>query len=219
LPSASVLGVNKIPLPLIGRGSARIFSPVIKPNYINHIPYIMLDMGRDGTSYPVPRMGIMKLYGSHIPLDPRFIVAHSRDISIISEDEYTHLKPPSMLNKFPDDLANPDVEYSGTYEDGWISEASFFNLTQPSNKAKVVITGDIPLIHDDAFSTELTIYIDGKCVTTKKLTLGSFDIEVPVSTKKGRRRLELHFTKTQSLPAGDDRTVAALIHSIGFKNV
>jgi hypothetical protein len=219
LPHALVIGSKHQPFDLIGRGSARVFSPAIEPQIINGLPYLMLDMGRKGTSYPVARTrGIMRLFGNHMNLDSRYIVADARDISIISDEEYTHLNPPSMLNKFPEDLSNRDLEYSGTYEDGWISEAAFFSLTQPSNQSKIILKGSIPMLHDADFSTELTFYIDGKKIASRKLGLGNFDIQIPVSTSKGRRKLELHFSKTQSLPNGDDRTVAALIQSIGFEN-
>jgi hypothetical protein len=216
-PPAEVIGTKHQSFPLMGRGSARVISPPIQPQMIENIPYIMLNMGRFGTSYPVPRAkGMMRLFGNHINLDPRYIVADARAISIISNDEYAHLNPPAMIHKFPEDLSNPDLEYSGSYEDGWISEAAFFNLTQPSNKAKIIIKGDIPIIHDKTFITELTIYVSGKKITSQLLKPGNFDIQIPIVGHSGRQKLELHFSKTQSLPKGDDRTVAAHIQSIGF---
>lgn len=218
LPSAMIIGENAKAFPIVGRGSARVFSPPINPQIIAGSPYIMLDMGEKGKSFKGERSGLMKLYGTQINLDIRLITAYARDISLISENDYENLLPPSYLSNFPADLANPDLEYSGIYEDGWLSEAAFFNLLQPNKKSHLVIKGLLPKI-DKPITIDLTIYLDGKKIALQQISEGYFDIQIPVSQNSGRRKIELRFGKTQVLPHGDNRSVAGKIDFIGFKEI
>ena len=52
LPPAMVVGKERERFPLVGRGSAQVFSPPIAPQIINGMPYIALDMGVDGQRIP-----------------------------------------------------------------------------------------------------------------------------------------------------------------------
>src|SRR5439155_3422792 len=115
-------------LPMVGRGSARVFSPPMTPQIIEGRAFLGLDMGVDGEPFPERRSGLMALYGTDVALDRRRPVGFLRDISLVSQEEYGRLAPPSKLESFPADLENPDLEYSGIYEDGRVSEASYFQL-------------------------------------------------------------------------------------------
>lgn len=218
LPSAMIIGENRKPFSVIGRGSARVFSPPIDPQIIADSPYIMIDMGETGKLHHGERSGLMKLYGKKINLDTRLITAYARDISLISEQEYENLSPPSYIIDFPNDLANPDLEYSGIYEDGWVSEAAYFHLMQPNTKVRLLIKGHIPRIKDP-ITMDLTIYLDDKKIATRKISEGDFTIQIPVTQNSGRRKIELHFSKAQNLPYGDNRLVASKIEFIGFEKI
>jgi hypothetical protein len=158
----------------------------------------------------------MNLYGTKIALDPKAVVAFGRDISLISNEEYETLRAPSQLKSFPEDLANKNLEYSGLFEDGWVSEASFFGLSQPKLSSTLRIQGAVPKIEDQAFTTELTIFVDGKKVKTQLLSLGDFDIKLETPNMEKRRRIDLRFSQFQRLPNGDKRPVAAQLKYIGF---
>lgn len=207
ITSANVVGNNRLPFPVMGRGSARVFSPPISPQVINKSSYILIDMSNGSFN---------KLKQTQPLLDARQIITYGRNISAISEKEYQQLNPPSIINKFPNDLANDDLEYSGIYEDGWISEDSYFKLKQTNHYAKLLIKGMIPKI-DEKFDTNITILVDGKRVFQQLLTLGDFDLKIPIhSNKVGNKKVEIHFSKFQYLPNGDGRPTVALMKTIGF---
>ena len=216
LPTASVVGNQRLPFPFVGRGSARVFSEPVSPQWIEGSPFLSLDMNSGGKPFPSFETGLQKLYGSHLLLDRRRLVAFARDISLVSDDEYRGLKPPVRVRDFPADLTNPALEYSGVYEDGWVSEASFFTLTQPPGAASLRIEGMIPLIGDAAFESEIEVLVDGRTALTRKLGLGEFKLEIALAPSATRRRIDLRFSKYQRLPHGDNRVAAAKLSHIGF---
>jgi hypothetical protein len=159
----------------------------------------------------------MGLFGADIPLDRRFLTGFARDISLVSQAELDQLSPPSLLERFPADLTNRALEYSGIYEDGWISEASYFGLAQPDAASTVVVRGVVPEIDNPAFATELQILVDGQEVARRLLRPGPFEVKAVPPSGMGRRRVELHFSDVQNLQGEDGRPVAAQINAIGFQ--
>lgn len=215
-PSAAAIGTERLPLPITGRGSAQVYSPPLVPQEIDGHYYVALDMGDEGLRFPTPQQGLMTLFGTDVIIDPRRVVGHGRDISVISDDEYANLNPPASLDTFPADLANSDLEYSGIYEDGWLSEASFFCLGQPQANMQLVVHATIPLIDDPAFTLDLAVSMDGQEVAQENYSLGSMEIIVP-SPNAGRHCIELRFSDWQRLPGGDNRPTSAQLNYIGFQ--
>jgi hypothetical protein len=216
LPPAVIIGDSRSAFPMMGRGSARVFSPPLKSQQIDGRYYLELDMGDDGQQYPSVRTGLMTLYGTDILLDRRRVVGYTRDISVLSEEEYASLTPPTSLASFPADLANPDLEYSGIYEDGWLSEASFFCLSQPQADMPLRIQALNPLIDDPSFTQDLTVLVDSQEVLQQNFALGEIDISLP-SSAAGRHCIELRFSNSQRLPNGDDRPFAVQLKFIGYQ--
>lgn len=208
--------VENSPINFVGRGSGRVFSEPFTPSKIDGAAYVSIDMGRDGMQFPSATKGLMLLYGREIPADQRRITAFGRDISLISEEQYQSLQPPASLQKFPADLANKNIEYSGIYEDGWISERSFFVLSaQPASKF-LVVKGTVPQIKDPNFSSVLNVSLNGKVTAQPKIGLGNFEVKVPVSALQSRQRVDLVFTNYQQLPGADGRITGGKIDFIGF---
>jgi hypothetical protein len=115
-PAASAIGEGKRwSLGTVGRGSARLFSPPLVPQRIDGRDYLMIDFGRPGQRFNMPRRGLMSLYGRDVAIDRRLLVGFARDVSANSEEEFQKLAPPGQLTGFPDYLANPTHEYSGIY--------------------------------------------------------------------------------------------------------
>ena len=127
-------------------------------------------------------------------------------------------KAPTQLSKFPDDLSSPTLEYGGMFDDGWISEISYFILHQPETTA-LTIRGMIPQINNSKFTTELQVLIGHKVVADQSLQVGEFTIQTDQLVGDGNKKIELRFTKYQGLPAPDSRPVAALIKFIGFEKL
>lgn len=219
LPEVLVIGDQRIQLPLIGRGAARVFSQPFTPQIINGIPYITIDMNRSAKMFPKVMSGIMKLYGTSHPLDVRQTVSFARDISVISDDDYQMLNPPSLISRFPEDLMNQDLEYSGIYEDGWIGEHAFFRLKQLATSNHLLIRGVLAKINRDFSGTHLTILLDSKKIAESTLKPGEFTlkIRIPETTPVTQiKKIELQFSQLQKLPNGDNRPEAAQISLIGF---
>lgn len=216
LPPASVIGDERQILPLVGRGSARVFSEPITSQGIEGTPFLAIDMGVVGSRFNSQRSGLMQLYGTEVPLDRRRLVGFGREISLISDAEYRSLVAPSELHIFPGDLANPALEYSGIYEDGWISESAYLKLKSGQGAKSLRIEGMIPLIDDPLFLNELVISVDGVEVYRGKAGLGEFKVAVPVSASERNLRVALTFSALQVLPGSDRRPVAALIRYVGF---
>ena len=163
-----------------GRGSARIFMPPVTPRIVVGQPYVLLDMEVSGTLFPWQRTGLMNLYGRHVPLDGRRLVGFVRDISAISEKDYAELRPPSFLSDLHNDLLNRNLEYSGAYEDGWISEASQYVLSHPRGADAVVVRGLVPLIGDPEFHTMMTVYVAGREIGKAGVGVGTFSLQFPI---------------------------------------
>ena len=200
-----------------GRGSARVFMPAIAPRMMLNQPYVMLDMEVSGTLFPWQRTGLMGLYGRNIPLDGRRLVGFVRDISAISEKDYAELRPPSFLNDLHTDLLNHNLEYSGAYEDGWISEASQYVLAHPRGADDVVVRGIVPLIGNPEFHTTMTVSVDGRQIGKAGVGVGTFNLQFPVRGIGPRVPVKLAFAQFQRLPNGDGRPVAAKLYGLGFQ--
>jgi hypothetical protein len=189
----------------------------IEPAEVSHLPYVSIDFGRDGQRFAInPRSWLMSMFGRNITLDTRSIIGFGRDISLISQEQYAALQPPANVRSFPNDLANPALEYSGIYEDGWISEHSFFVLEPRSTDRSIGVKGVIPLIDDKQFSTHLTVLVDGTEVTIRELKFGNFDIRVPITGGTGRHKIELVWDKFQRLPGDDGRPTGGHMDFIGY---
>jgi len=215
VPSPSAIGNKRVPFFSMGRGSGRIFSQPVSAQIVAGIPYVALDMNAEGTQFSNNITGLLKLYGTTIPRDYRTIVGYTREISLLTEDEYQHLHAPSLLARFPEDLKNFGLEYSGIYEDSWISEDSFFDLKQPKKDSKLVVKGLVPLIGSPV-SGKLIVLVDNVKVLEKEVKTGNFNFSTNVPYKNGRRKVELHFTKKQQLPNGDNRWIGGKLEEIGF---
>jgi hypothetical protein len=216
LPPAAVVGDGRVPLPLVGRGSARVFSPVIAPRSIGGRPYVMLDMGVDGAVIPIARTGLMKLYGRGLTIDSRTLVAFGRDVSLVSDEEYRALAPPAGLTRFPDDLANPNLEYSGVFEDGWISGHAYLRLARPAGRSMLVVRGRPPPAAGDA-SPDLVVALDGQELARQPITGAELTLRLDVAPGPARARIDLRVSRLERLPPPDHRQVGLLLRSIGFE--
>lgn len=213
LPNAKAQGA---PVGFIGRGSGRVYSPPLTPTQIDSSAYIAIDLDRVPTPIELPIYGLMNLYGRDIPQDSRRIAAFGRDISLISEAEYRAMTPPVSLSTFPADLQDINLEYSGIYEDGWISERAFFTLAPTSESRFLVLRGAVPMIGDEAHTSSVTVSIDGAVVAEQALGLGVYEIKVPISDVGAKMRIDLAFENPQTLPNGDGRITAGQLSFLGF---
>lgn len=216
LPPATLIGNKTKQLPLVGDGSARIISQPIQPQIIHGIPYIMLDMGRNGHAFKTNPTGLMALYGKQATMDNRLLTTFARNISVVSNKQYQAMQPPTILYNFPTDFSNPNLFYSGMYEDGWISQNSYLYLSHPSKNHYFIFQGLIPVLHNNINDlTTITIVINHKKIT-QKMQPGYFNIIFPIKDKLKKEKINIHFSQVWDLPNPDNRPVSAQIIRIGF---
>lgn len=219
---AVVLGGQEVPAPLglVGSGSANVYSAPMHVLPLNGWTYLALDLMRPPSHlYSGRATGLNRLYNSVVQLDSRLLNGYCRDISLISEEEYQHLRRPSSVNRFPRDLLDqPGLEYSGFYEDGWISRHAFVTLGAVRPGEQVVLKGMLPLLPGNLLaSNRLEVRLNGRLVSTAVLVPGEFEVSSPVDFIAGQVRVDLSFAQEAPLPSNDLRPVAALVRSIAIQ--
>jgi hypothetical protein len=219
LPPIAVVGGRRLRFPIVGRGAARVFSPVFSPQTLAGMDFVGLDVGVDETPVrETKRTNLMLLFGRSVRADERNMTLFARDISVIDDADYRRLAAPSHVERFPADLADPNLEFSGIYEDGWTSESSRFVL-QSNHSSTVVVRGTVPTVSDPAFRTRLCITVDGTQAGCTALDVGHFTFAARVDgIKDGKHEVRVHFDRHQQLGAGDGRPIAMLAEYIGFGN-
>jgi hypothetical protein len=223
-PGAAAIGTKREAFGVSGRGSARVFSPALEPQVMGGRAFVGIDLGREPVRFNEKRRGLMRLYGLDVPLDRRRLVCFGRDISAISERQYAQLRPPSRLEKFPRDLQNQELEYSGFYEDGWVSDGAWCMMGRPADADAVVVKGVVPDLVE-GFETEVVVKVGGREVGRQKLGVGPFEVKCGIAeidprerngSVTGRQRVDVSFSKLQNLTEPDGRPVGALLTTIGF---
>jgi hypothetical protein len=211
IPATVVLGASKFAFPVAGRGSARVISPPLTPELIGGRPYLFLDIGKQPQIQYDHRRGLDALFGGSIPLDDRRLTGYLRDVSLISATQYAHLEPPSDVSEFPADLGNPNLAYSGIYEDGWVGQDSYVVLAG-GPAANLVVHASIPA----GEGGRVSVLIDGRIRAQVTVVPGALNLSVPVPRSAVVRKVELRFQRTIDLPAPDYRPVSALLTYVGF---
>jgi hypothetical protein len=213
LPPAVVVGENAIPVGLMGHGAARVVSPPFSPLVVDDVAYVLLDVGAEPKLLNIPRNGLMKMYGANVPIDTRRMVAFARQIRLIDADASATPVIPSGLDKFPSDLGNKNLEFSGIYEDGWLGDKGFLVLSS-DKPGKVEFRGLFPqgLGLD---SVDLALTVEGGTAIRKHLEPGPFELELSVGS--GRSRIDFQFSAIGRLPAGDNRPAVALLSSVSIE--
>lgn len=206
---------GSVPFRFVGRGSGRIYSDSVN---LKSLDYMLIDMNTEPETFANKKTLLRFLYGGDVLIDSRRLTYFVRKFGVLANTEYQALKPPHALSKFPTNLADPGLEYSGLYEDGWISERSFFVLAPRPDTRYLVIKGMVPQLDVSDFRNTLAVSIDGRNVVKQPLGLGTFEVKVPVSVNGQRHRIDLAFDRYQMLPGSDGRPTSGKIAFIGFTN-
>jgi hypothetical protein len=142
---AVVIGEDDYRLPFVGHGSARVFSPVIKPEHYEKQAYITVDFGDRPAPILKRKTGLMRLYGVRYNLDDRRLIGFVRDISVMTDEQYRALPRPTKISEFPWDLYKyQGLEYSGMFEDGWVAEDAYFKFGSSHPGQVLYFKGFIP---------------------------------------------------------------------------
>lgn len=208
--------VNNQTLGFVGRGTGRVISEPLSLELIDDLNFLSVDMSRKGKLFPYRPRGLMRLYGTKIPEDQRQITCFGRELSLVTEEWFQAARPPSKVGSFPNDLSNRHLEFSGIYEDGWLSEHSFFKLKLNKESSRLKLEGLVPEIDTKTYSTNLKVLVDGEELIDTQLGVGYFELQLPVVGKDVTARVDLIFSSSQKLPRGDNRIIGAKLTQLGF---
>ena len=219
---AVVVGDDDYKLNFVGSGSARVVTSVIKPEYYEGQAYMMVDFGDYARVIDKPKTGLMRWYGLKFALDDRRLVGFTRDISVLTDDEYKALPRPTKISKFPDDLLNyKGLEYSGLYEDGWIGRDAYFKLGASHTGQVLYFKGYIPDI--PRFSKEgidATISINDHPTEVVNLKSGKFTLTRLIKDTSDITSISVHFSDAQVYDTDrDKREVSAFVDEISIGNI
>jgi hypothetical protein len=208
------------PLGLVGAGSANIYSPPLQPFLLDGVAYVSIDLGRPPLVIGLPGRGIQNAYHRNLSIDNRQGLGYCRDISLVDEKQYAAWARPRTVASFPGDLMGPDaVEYSGLYEDGWVSDHAFVVLGASTASEQVSIQGLFPTIPGvPSVPQTVEVRIDGENVARQEITPGEFTVSAPIKSARTATRIELRFAHTLPLPSPDNRPVSVLLRSIQLQS-
>jgi len=219
---ALVKGKYDLPANFKGNGAANLFIGPLSPLLINGVSYLALDFGEDGQLLPKDNTGIMSLFRKDKIVDSRYLLGYARDISAMTLEKYKTMVRPREISSFPKDLAEAKtLEFSGWYEDGWISQHSYVVLGPKKQGEDLVLKGVIPGTGKFLSAGQtVTISVNGMSLCDQqKLNTGPFEVtfSVPKDDKKmNSTRIDIEFSEVEKLAAPDDRPVSAKINYLGF---
>jgi hypothetical protein len=219
---ATVIGDEDYHLPFVGAGSARVFSQVIKPEYHEGEAYIMIDFGDPAKVIDKEKTGLMRWYGLKFALDDRRLVGFTRDISVMTDEQYQALPRPTRISQFPRDLLdNKGLEYSGIYEDGWTGTDAYFKLGASHAGQILTFKGYIPdVARFEKQGVDATISINGKPTEVVNLKAGKFEIDRLIKESSDITSISLHFSDSQVYDSDrDKRAVSAFVEEISINDV
>ena len=209
-PGAVVHAENDQPLGAVGSGAFNLFVGPLQPRKFDDAWYVAIDFAEITQVILDRRDGLKAMYNRFIPLDYRRLLGWARDISALSGDEYRHLQRPTRLARFPQDIAAAStLEFSGIYEDGWISPDSKFVLGPMPAQGVLRLRGFVPELPGSPLGTGVLRLTLGDRVIELPAATGVFDWLIPANRPADATRVGLHFTASAKLPGGDNRPTAA----------
>ncbi|MDO8543843.1 MAG: hypothetical protein Q7S40_25655 [Opitutaceae bacterium] len=200
---------KETPIGIVGNGAFNLFVGPLRPHPFKDAHYVAIDFQEMTKVIMDPRSGLKAMYNRYVPLDYRRLLGWARDISALSPEEYRQLKRPTRVRYFPEDIAAAEtLEFSGIYEDGWISPHSKFVLAGLPVGGCVRLRGFVPEMPGTAVGTgtlELTV---GSQKHELPAAAGWFDWLVPAPAGHATT-IELRFSASAPLSAGDQRPSGA----------
>ncbi len=217
--AATITGENTQPLGFTGSGAANVISEPIQLYRYGGRSYFALDFGIAGELFPDEKTGLMRLFNTHIPRDIRKVIGFARSIVILPAPEYSSLVRPRSVASWPGDLlGNPGLEFSGIYEDGWVSNHAYLVLGKARSGEKLVIRGTLPGLGALAKTgNSLEVRLNGERIySAEQMSPGSFEINHVLTEDASQCRVSLDFRQMERLTRGDQRPVSAKLFRVSI---
>jgi hypothetical protein len=218
---AIVIGDEDYKLQFVGSGSARVITPIIKPEYYEGQAYLTIDFGDRAEVIVKKKTGLMRWYGVNYALDDRRLVGFTRDISVMTDEQYRAVPRPNKISRFPWDLLNnKGLEYSGIYEDGWLGRDAYFKLGASHTGQVLYFKGYIPDIpRFEKVGVDTTISINGKPTEVVNLKAGKFTLTRLIKDASDITSISLHFSDAQVYDTDKDkREMSAYVDEISIND-
>lgn len=203
-----VNAASDLPLGAVGNGAFNLFVGPLRPRMFQGAAYVAIDYDEPAKTILDRRIGLKNLYNNEVPLDYRRLLGWGRDVSALSVDEYRQLQRPLRVSSFPRDLATAEtLEFSGAYEDGWLSPTSKFVLGAGGSGGCLRVRGFVPELPGTPLGQgTLRLGIDGH-ETELPAATGVFDWLVPLPAPADTTCVALRFSATTVLPGADRRPI------------
>jgi hypothetical protein len=118
---------------------------------------------------------------------------------------------PAAIRRVPDDLADPNLDSEGVYEDGWLEQQSRIVLAGGA-AGELVIRAAVPQRRRQS----LDVLVDGHLTSSTSKPPEALHLRLPVPASDSNRRIELRWAETGVVATNDPRQAAALLQSIGI---
>ena len=206
------------PLGVVGNGAFNLFIGPLTPKKLEDASYVAIDFADIPHVIMDYRPGLKTLFNREVPLDYRRLLGWARDVSALSEEEFSQLHRPRAIEKFPADLATAStLEFSGAYEDGWLSPDSRFVLDAAQPGEFVHLRGAVPEIPGTHLGDgTVRITVNGEQTSELPAICGQFDWLIPIARPAATTKVELHFSMTAPLPGRDQRPTGAKLDYLGL---
>jgi hypothetical protein len=205
-------------LGFVGNGAANIITSPVQFYERNGRFYFALDFGTEGNYFPSHKTGLLRMFNTDILIDNRQMVGLARDLGLITDSQYQTLGRPTSITSWPAGLLNPNLEFSGIYEDGWISNRAFVVLGKAKAGDQLHITGQVPSL--PRFTTSgigSRVLLNGKLIYQSHLKPGPFEVANTIAADSTESRVDFFFDQMDQLPGGDGRPVSAQLFGIAIK--
>ena len=214
----SIVGEQEVRANLVGSGAARVLSEPIFPLEMDEHYYISIDLHMEARQFRNERHGLLALYNSHLHLDPRWLVAFARNISLLTPLQASSLSTPDSILGFPAGMFQPGLLFSGICEDGWMAEAARVQLRSNNDSSSLEIRGQMPgRQNGERDALTFKTLIDGSLASEKRLEPGDFEIRIPLH-EAGAHWIELRADHVRQLSEEDHRLASVLLKSIAIKS-
>lgn len=213
LPEITLHGAQSTRLGITGAGALSMTSIPFRPCTIGGRSYILVDFGSEPTQFKNSAPWTYRALNIPYQPDTRRLSGFLRDISIVSTDAKDNHNSFLRLNgKWDFDAFEASFEYSGMFEDGWMSDHLKMQLNPGIKKRQINIGMEIPieLAKQNAL---LFIEVGGKPVQQQALLAGRVDVRIDLSAGSDQT-ISLMVDKPLVLPGGDGRSVSGLVRSI-----
>ena len=219
---AIVIGEEDYRIPFVGAGSARVVTSIVKPEYHEGQAYLTIDFGDQASPVAKLKTGLMRWYGVQFNLDDRRLIGFTRDISVITDEQYRAMPRPTKITNFPWDLINyKGLEYSGVFEDGWTAKDAYFKLGASHPGQVLLFKGYIPDVPRFATNgVDVTISINGRPTEIVNLKAGDFALSRLIEESSDITTISLHFSDAQVYETERDRrAVSAFVDELSINDV